>query len=86
MPDDVPNTFTVMDQNGNVVAYTPWIGNATWSGPWGSSLSTLQANNYIGFKVAANTTYYLSVATVVQGSPAAASSDVWNVSLTCKAP
>lgn len=86
MPDDVPNTFTVLDQNGNVVAYTPWIGNATWAGPWGSSLSTLQANNYIGFKVAANTTYYLSIATVVQGTPTQASSDAWNVSLTCKAP
>lgn len=35
-----PNKFTVYDSLGNAVATTDWKGVASYSGPWGSSLST----------------------------------------------
>lgn len=82
-PLDIPNTFSIVDQNGHLVASTNWIGNANYSGPWGSSIATLQANNYLGFVVTSSSnTYYLQVATAVSTSRG---NDAWNASVTCKA-
>lgn len=36
---DVPNRFTIRDLNGNFITATGWLGNASYGGPWGSSLS-----------------------------------------------
>lgn len=65
---DVPNRFTIYDKNGNVAVTTGWIGWAHCPGPWGTSVTTAQAETYVSFTY--NTSlapYKLRVETVVTG-------------------
>jgi len=53
---DVPNRFTIYDKNGNVASTTGWIGWAHCTGPWGSSVTTPNAETFMTF------TFHLSLA------------------------
>lgn len=79
---DVPNRFSVYDANNNLVAYSGWMGYATYSGPWGMSLNT-QQSKVISFVMncSASSTYTLKVETSTQNY-----SDAWDASISCSAP
>jgi hypothetical protein len=88
---DVPNRFTVYDNNSLVVT-TNWIGWAHCSGPWGFSITTAQAETFINFTyVPANAPYKLRVETTVIGCTGSCSSDPgcrdtddnWQAHVTC---
>ena len=78
--NDVPNRFTILDSSNHVVASSAWLGNATYPGAWGSSLSNtgsaiLNFTYYSG-------PYYLQVETV---NPSDGSwQDAWNASVSCQ--
>jgi hypothetical protein len=74
---DVPNRFTVYDVNNFVVAYTGWMGNVTYAGPWGTSLNTPE-NAILKFIRGAASSYSLVVETVTN-----ARSDNWLASMSC---
>lgn len=76
---DVPNRFTVSDGYANV-AYTSWMGYATYSGPWGNSLNTPQTQT-ITFTKDIASTFTLTVETSTSTT-----SDSWEVSISCTAP
>jgi hypothetical protein len=92
---DVPNAFDVLDNSNNVVVSTGWIGNANCSGPWGSSISTLNAETYINFTYhAALAPYKLRVQTVISGCSSCGPNNVgctstddnWGANVECSAP
>ncbi|MBC7510314.1 MAG: hypothetical protein H7320_16455 [Ferruginibacter sp.] len=74
---DVPNRFNIYDSLGSLVAYTQWMGNVTYPGPWGTSLNTPQTQT-ISFTTKTKGPYSLKVETVTQGY-----SDSWTASLSC---
>lgn len=74
---DVPNKFTVYDANGLTVASTGWIGNANYSGPWGSSLSG-SGTTILSF-LKKTSTYLLRVETATFNM-----ADKWEATVTCK--
>lgn len=89
---DVPNVFDILDKNNNVVTTTGWIGNANCSGPWGSSINTLQAETYITFTY--NSTlapYKLRVQTAIIGcstcgpnnTGCTSTDDTWGAGISC---
>ena len=81
--NDVPNRFTILDASGNTAAISGWLGNATYSGLWGSSLSnagtaTLSFNN-------TNGPYSLRVETQTPpNSSYPHTTDEWNASASCQ--
>jgi len=38
-PKDIPNRFIIKNQSGSTIYSSGWIGTASYSGPWGMSLS-----------------------------------------------
>lgn len=79
---DRPNRFTLYDENGNQVATTGWRGTASYSGPWGSSLSTSTSGVLTVTRDAASTYYRL----VVEAGPANISNpinDSWDATIGC---
>jgi hypothetical protein len=74
---DVPDRFSVYDQNNNLVATSGWIGYTSNSGPWGSSLNG-PSSTTLSFAKSTSSTYKLRVETVVQGV-----SDAWDASVGC---
>jgi hypothetical protein len=79
---DRPNRFTVYDENGNFVISTGWVGQATYSGPWGPS-STVPAVGQISFNRDPGVTYYTVRVEVAGGNPANPTSDSWEVQISC---
>jgi hypothetical protein len=77
---DVPNRFTIKDNNGYTVAYTSWMGYANYSGPWGMSLNTAETQT-LTFTRDVGTSFVLIVETVVNSY-----SDAWDASVGCTAP
>ena len=77
---DVPNRFTVSDANGQLIAYTNWMGYANYSGPWGQSLNTVESQ-YLTFVKDITSSFILKVETSVNTT-----SDSWNASISCSAP
>jgi hypothetical protein len=83
--NDIPNRFTVRDASNNVIAGSGWLGYATYSGPWGSSLSNSGSTTFSFTKSAS--TYYLQVETLTPPNYSySPQSDAWdaNVSCTCQ--
>lgn len=81
---DVPNRFTVKDANGNYVTGSQWLGNATYPGPWGSSLSTSNPSSAT-LTISQAGTYSLIVETSAQqyGTTDAWSATSTNTSINC---
>ncbi|MEO5889688.1 MAG: hypothetical protein ABIQ31_05510 [Ferruginibacter sp.] len=77
---DVPNRFTIYDTTGTVVANSPWMGYATYNGPWGMSLNS-PTSGILYFTKTGSGTYTMRVETSVSGT-----SDSYNVSIACTAP
>jgi hypothetical protein len=77
--NSVPNRFTVYNGvTGSIVAASPWMGFASYSGPWGPSLNTSQTGT-LTFTKESNTSYYLLlVETSVNGT-----SDAYSTTITC---
>jgi hypothetical protein len=75
---DVPNRFTVKDSGGNTVAYTGWLGYATYGGPWGSSINNIGSAS-LYFTRGSSTTFTLTVET----SPPSNQNDAWEASIGC---
>ena len=79
---DRPNRFQVYDDAGNLVATSGWKGTATYSGPWGSSLSGTTSGVLTITRNPAVTYYKL----VVETGPANLSSpinDGYTVGISC---
>lgn len=79
---DRPNRFTLYDEDGNLVATTGWKGTASYSGPWGTSLSTGTSGIMTVTKSPTSTYYRL----VVEAGPANTSSpinDTWDAIIGC---
>ena len=79
---DRPNRFTVYDDQGNQVATSGWRGIASYSGPWGPSLSTSTTGTLSVTRNPAVTYYRL----VIEAGPANLSSpinDGYSVGISC---
>jgi hypothetical protein len=74
---DVPNRFTVYDSLNNIVAASPWMGFANYSGPWGISLNTSPTGT-LNFSRGSYTRFYLLVETSVKST-----TDAYTTSITC---
>ena len=70
----VPNRFTVKDANGNTVYATSWMGDASYYGPWGASLSTSNTAVY-GLGAGSYTVYTDTVTNVNNGG----ADDYWSI-------
>ncbi len=77
---DVPNRFTIYNTSGGLVASSPWMGFANYSGPWGASINT-NPNGTLFFTKTSSSIYYLKVETSVNGT-----TDSYNASVSCVAP
>ena len=79
---DRPNRFSVYDDSNNLVATSGWKGTATYSGPWGSSLSGA-ANGVLNITRSPGVTYYKLV---IEAGPANLSNpinDGYSVGISC---
>ena len=85
---DVPNTFTILDNNGVVVAQSSgpngnaWIGSSPNSGPWNPD-GPLNGplTQVLSFTYNSSRTYRLRVETAVHNI-----NDYWSVSRSCSIP
>jgi len=75
---DVPNRFTVKNSSGSTVAYTGWLGCASYSGPWGPSICN-SGSQSLSFTRGSSTTFTLTVETVAPAS----TNDAWEASIGC---
>src|SRR6266498_226635 len=74
-----PNRFTIYNEtDGSLVDTTGWVGDASYMGPWGSSLHTALYGT-MTFAPAAGATYKVKVE--AGGSPGL--NDSWTISITC---
>lgn len=79
---DRPNRFSVYDDENNLVATTGWKGTASYSGPWGASLSGA-TNGVLNVTRSAGVTYYKLV---IEAGPANLSNpinDGFSVGISC---
>jgi hypothetical protein len=74
---DVPNRFTVYDSLNNIVAASPWMGYANYSGPWGLSINTATTGT-LNFSRGAYTKFTLLVETSVKTT-----SDTYIANVSC---
>jgi hypothetical protein len=75
---DVPNRFTVINlSTGTTAASSPWMGYASYSGPWGMSLNTSPTGT-LSFTRGSYSLYGMVVETILNGS-----SDYYYVSIGC---
>jgi len=72
-----PNTFQILDGNGNTLAYSGWLGYSALPGPWGSSLNGPSTKTYTFPKT--TQTYQLKVFTITQGW-----GDTWSANFSCQ--
>jgi len=77
---DVPNRFTIYSNTGTLLAGSPWMGYANYSGPWGQSLNT-NPNGTLTFTRTSSAIYYLKVETLVHGT-----SDSYYATVSCSSP
>jgi hypothetical protein len=96
-PIDVPNRFTIVDQNNNFVAasgsgsYSYWVGDnciggPCFSGPWGGSNIPPPYNSgptSFTFTKTANTNYFLRVEAYIPHASYQHRTDGWSVSISC---
>lgn len=80
--NDRPNRFTVYDENGLLVATSGWVGTASYSGPWGASLSTSPSGSLTVIRDPGSTYYSLRVE-AGPANPASPISDSWTVQVLC---
>lgn len=80
--NDRPNRFTVYDENDNLVYSTGWVGQATYSGPWGASLNTA-STGVAGFSRDPGSTFYKLLVEAGPASPTSPISDSWSASFSC---
>jgi len=74
---DKPNRFAVFDPSGNEVATSGWKGTASYSGPWGATLS----NGNTGTLTFTPTTCWYKL--VVESVTDVSFTDTWSVAMTC---
>ena len=77
---DVPNRFTVYSSSGTLLASSPWMGFANYSGPWGTSLNT-NPNGTLTFTRSSSAIYLLRVETSTKTT-----SDSYQVTVGCATP
>jgi hypothetical protein len=77
---DVPNRFTIYDPLGYVMASSPWMGYASYSGPWGMSLNT-SSTGTLTFTKGNYNNYYLKVETSTYNN-----TDSYSASIGCPSP
>ncbi len=82
---EVPNKFTVRDANNNIVASSNWLGQASYPGPYGSSLNN-SGSQTLTFTKGSSSTFTLQVNTMAPYPPYTLREDVWNVSISCNCP
>ncbi len=81
---DVPNKFTIKDTNGNIIVSSGWMGNASYPGQWGSSLSTVNTKTLYFTKSASFYEYKLYVETQTPPNTSYYPTyDSWQASLGC---
>lgn len=89
---DIPNRFTIVDENGNFITGTGWLGNsnvgpsgATYSGPWGSSVSNA-GTQFFTFTRSLSHTYYLRVETLTPPNTTSyhPNTDSWSAVVGCE--
>jgi RHS repeat-associated protein len=73
---DVPNRFTIQVQNGSGVAFSIWLGNADYSGPWGNSVHN-NATQIVTFIKGSASLYNLHVETSVYDQTDAWQADIY---------
>jgi hypothetical protein len=81
---EVPNSFTITDANGVVVASSDWIGYAQYPGQYGASIDKPTTKS-MSFTKGAYHIYTLIVQTQTP-PPQSARTDVWSLSLNCNCP
>lgn len=79
---NVPNRFSVYDAAGNLVTTSGWVGNASYYGPWGSSLST-SFSPTLSFTRSSTSAYYILRVETVRNTTYESQNDAWNVSTSC---
>lgn len=78
---NVPNRFTIYDgTTGAIVAASPWMGYASYAGPWGMSINT-SATGTLTFSKGSSAIYYLKVETSVKGT-----TDTYSAMIGCPNP
>jgi len=80
--NDVPNRFKVLDASNQTIAQSGWVGNATYSGPWGNSLSTT-GTAILSFSNN-NGPYSIVVETLTPPTGSDAVIDVWSAGTACQ--
>jgi len=80
--NDVPNKFTILDASNNSVAISEWLGNASYSGPWGNTLST-PGSAAVSFSNS-NPPYSVRVETLTPPTSFGAMTDVWSAGVACQ--
>ncbi|MDE3250207.1 MAG: hypothetical protein KGO82_16220 [Bacteroidota bacterium] len=73
----VPNRFTVYTPAGLVVAASPWMGTANYTGPWGQSINT-SSSGTLNFLRGTQPYYLFLVETSVNGT-----TDTYSATLSC---
>lgn len=79
---DRPNRFNIYDENNVLVHTTGWVGTASYSGPWGASLSVSGTGTFVVPRDPGST-YYKILVEAGPAAPIGPISDSWNLSVTC---
>lgn len=79
---DVPNRFSVYSASGSLVATTNWVGNASYYGPWGSSLNT-SYSPVLSFTRSSTSAYYILRVETVRNTTYEDRNDAWDVLTSC---
>lgn len=77
-----PNRFNVYDENNFLVYTTGWVGSASYTGPWGPSLSVTASGTFT-ISRDPGTTFYKVVVEAGPGAPVSPVSDSWTLSAIC---
>lgn len=88
--DDVPNRFTVKDETGTTVAASSdiygnvsgWLGQASYTGPWGASINAVTTGTLYFYKTSSASSFTLTVETQTN----ATNSDHWSAGVYCYNP
>lgn len=78
--NDVPNRINVYDSNNNLLVTTGWKGNASYSGPWGASLSTATSGTLTFDRTAGDGRYFTLNAEYAGSST---TTDNWQATIAC---
>jgi hypothetical protein len=76
---DIPNKFIIYDGSGIAVLTSPWMGRATYYGPWGPPFSNTPFRSFTFTTKPTNDNYTLKVETQTGGNQY----DSWNISINC---